>query len=175
MTTSPAWAPLCEDDQRVIALEVSRTPGPNSHPRALHVSTVAARVGCCHAWEYGFADANSEGFFPSPDNEPVLVRMVMVCSRGYLRSGFLSAPKGWIVMRHVFIQDSASKLLFRTVDEWTADPKSARDFKTSLNAVAFCLQNDLTSAHIVIRFEGPDVREVVIPVQRERPVLGTAP
>lgn len=55
--------------------------------------------------------------------------------------------------------------MLRDGDAWTTEPQEARNFPTSLNALAHCLQNQIKDTQIVIRFSNPDVSEIVIPIQ----------
>lgn len=77
-------------------------------------------------------------------------------------------------MGRILVQDRRTKLLLRDFDEWTADISAARDFKTSLNALAFCLQHDLVTAQILVRFEDADHNDIVVPLTPEEPALRPA-
>jgi hypothetical protein len=70
-------------------------------------------------------------------------------------------------MRKIFVQHCDSKLFLRDAEGWTAQVDEARDFETSLNALAYCLQNRLRHAQIVVRFEGPGSQDVIVPLQSE--------
>lgn len=67
-------------------------------------------------------------------------------------------------MRKIFVQDPGTKLFYRDAGKWTPEPTAARDFKTSLNALAFCLQHDMAGAQIIVRFNHPFTEDIVVPV-----------
>jgi hypothetical protein len=78
-------------------------------------------------------------------------------------------------MRKVFIQHSQTKMFLHDGDRWTPETGDARDFTTSLNALAFCLQKQMPDAQIILRFEQPGMEDVVVPVRISRPVKAVAP
>ena len=65
------------------------------------------------------------------------------------------------------MQHCESKLFLRDGEGWTAQSDEARDFQTSLNALAFCLQGRMSNAQIVVRFDTPGSQDVIVPVQSE--------
>ena len=67
-------------------------------------------------------------------------------------------------MRQVFIRHRDTKLLLTDQNAWTGDGAKAKDFRTSLNSLAFCLQHELTHAEILVRFNLPGVRDVTVPI-----------
>jgi hypothetical protein len=71
-------------------------------------------------------------------------------------------------MRQIYIQHPQTRMFLREMDDWTPHSDKARDFKTSLNAVAFCLQHQMPDAQIVVRFDQPGMEDVVVPVQISR-------
>jgi hypothetical protein len=70
-------------------------------------------------------------------------------------------------MRKIFVQHCESKLFLRDGEGWTPQADEARDFETSLNALAFCLQSRMNHAQIVVRFDTPGSQDVVVPIQSE--------
>jgi hypothetical protein len=70
-------------------------------------------------------------------------------------------------MRKIFVQHCESKLFLRDGEGWTAQPDDARNFETSLNALAFCLQSRMNHAQIVVRFDTPGSQDVIVPIQSE--------
>ena len=72
-------------------------------------------------------------------------------------------------MRRVFIQHPQTRMFLRDAQHWTPDADDARDFTTSLNALAFCLQKQMADAQIILRFDQPGMEDVVVPVQISHP------
>ena len=67
-------------------------------------------------------------------------------------------------MRQIFIRNCDNKLLLTNENAWTDEGAKAKDFGTSLNALAFCLQHDLAHTEILVKFNLPGVRDVTVPV-----------
>lgn len=66
--------------------------------------------------------------------------------------------------REIFLQDSATKLLLTPDNAWTADRSRARNFKNTLNAVAYALREHLASAQVLLRGAGNRREEIVVPI-----------
>ena len=71
------------------------------------------------------------------------------------------------VTRRVFVQDRRTHAFLNGEHGWTSDAENARDFQTSLTALAYCLQNGLLDTQIVIRFPNPNTADVIVPVQSD--------
>ena len=69
--------------------------------------------------------------------------------------------------RNVLVQNSDTKHFVAVDRGWTPHADEARDFHNSLSAVTFCLQNELKSAQIVMKFNMPGTPDVVIQVSAE--------
>jgi hypothetical protein len=52
-------------------------------------------------------------------------------------------------------------------DAWTPSHAEARNFDTSLSALAHCLQNQLLKMQIVVRFNRLGSPDVIVPVETE--------
>jgi hypothetical protein len=67
-------------------------------------------------------------------------------------------------MRKILIQNRATRWFLGNDNEWTPDLVRARNFETSLHAVAHCLQKTIPDAQIVMKFDAPGARDMVVPV-----------
>lgn len=72
-------------------------------------------------------------------------------------------------MRQVLVQNPETSLFLCNRAGWSADAAAARDFHTTLNAIAFCLQHQLADANVVVRFNYGSMNDLVVPVASERP------
>ena len=70
--------------------------------------------------------------------------------------------------REVFIQDCETKMFLTPDERWTADVEQARDFETTLNAVAHTLAHRLDKAQAIVRFQRDELRDVVVPLSCEQ-------
>jgi hypothetical protein len=70
-------------------------------------------------------------------------------------------------MRQIFVQNRDTKLFLGAGDAWIGNHTDARNFETSLNALAHCLQNRLLKAQIVVRFNRADAPDIIVPVEAE--------
>ena len=66
--------------------------------------------------------------------------------------------------RRIFLQDCKTKLLLSPANQWTADEAMALDFKYTLKAVSHALDHQLAQTQVLIRFEGTDLEDVVVPI-----------
>jgi hypothetical protein len=57
---------------------------------------------------------------------------------------------------------------FCDAGKWTSTPAEARDFKTTLNAIAFCLQHDLRNTEVLVHFGHGETKDVIVPVDETR-------
>ena len=60
------------------------------------------------------------------------------------------------------IQQLGTGLYFLKQGEWTANHQEAHDFKSSVNARGFCLQQGLASVQIVLKFDR-EKYDIVLP------------
>lgn len=68
-------------------------------------------------------------------------------------------------MRKILIQNRDTRWFLGNDNEWTPDWVEARNFESSLNAIAHCLQKTIPAAQIVLKFDTPGARDVIVPVQ----------
>lgn len=59
------------------------------------------------------------------------------------------------------LKDVKTGLLFRNMDEWTADLEQAAGFRDTLTALKFCQRNNLDGAAVVHVFGGGKIQRVV--------------
>jgi len=78
-------------------------------------------------------------------------------------------------MRQVLVQKSSTQLFLRDGNEWTAEAAEARNFGTSLNALAHCLQHGIRDAQVVIRFGSSGTPDVIVPVSTYAGNEGASP
>jgi hypothetical protein len=71
--------------------------------------------------------------------------------------------------RHIFIQDCQTKMFLGADNQWTLDPEQARDFGTTLNAVAHALTHRLAGAQMLVRFGETTARDVEVPLSCDSP------
>jgi aminoglycoside phosphotransferase (APT) family kinase protein len=72
-------------------------------------------------------------------------------------------------MRQVFVKNARTNLLLRGDSDWTWDTKQARDFQTSLKALAHCLRFNIPEAEVLVKFSNPGRKDSVVPVQLDHP------
>ena len=70
-------------------------------------------------------------------------------------------------MRQILVQNRDTKLFLGTGNVWTPNHNEARNFETSLNALAHCLQNQLADTQIVVRFNRAGSPDVIVPVEAD--------
>lgn len=70
-------------------------------------------------------------------------------------------------MRKILIQDSQTRLFLRADDLWTGDCAQARNFSTSLSAVAHCCHLGVSRAQVVVKFDMAGACDVVVPIEHE--------
>lgn len=70
--------------------------------------------------------------------------------------------------RVVLIQDCDSKKFLTADNNWSEQAERARDFETTLNAVAHTLAHRLRGAQAIVRFEGEAAPDVVVPLSCEQ-------
>jgi hypothetical protein len=76
-------------------------------------------------------------------------------------------------VQNVFIQHEQTQKFLDQNDEWTPDAGQARNFPTSLNAIAHCMANHLRHARLVVRIEG--AQDIVLPIKEENGTGTKAP
>lgn len=64
----------------------------------------------------------------------------------------------------VLLLNAVTKLYLKSPDSWTAEPESATDFQTSLQAAQFAGQNSLFDLEVFLDF-GDQEYNVYLPVQ----------
>ena len=72
------------------------------------------------------------------------------------------------LMRQILVQNPETKLFFCHPAGWSSDVANARDFHTTLNAIAFCLQHEMPNAQVVVRFNHGGMSDLVVPIPSER-------
>ena len=70
-------------------------------------------------------------------------------------------------MRQVFVKNLRTSLFLTATGDWAADPRLARDFGTSLNALAHCLRTGLPDVIVLIRFNKEGIEDVCVPVEHD--------
>jgi hypothetical protein len=75
------------------------------------------------------------------------------------RPAFLGHPR-----RQVFVQDRNTSLLLLHRDVWTDQRTQARDFHTTVDAMVYCLTQQMRNVQIVVTFNWPGVPDVTMPV-----------
>ena len=55
----------------------------------------------------------------------------------------------------IVIQHAAKELYLRSPDEWVKDETHARVFKSSLEAIDFCMAHNIKQVFIVLKFDDP--------------------
>jgi hypothetical protein len=71
-------------------------------------------------------------------------------------------------MRRILVQDCRTKLFYRAGKDWTSRPDEARHFPTTVEAVAFCLQQKLPEVQVIMKFDH-FTADVVVPVRSDPP------
>ena len=66
--------------------------------------------------------------------------------------------------RHVALQDCQTKMFLNHYDFWTSEVEQARNFHTTVDAVAHALNRHINAAQVVVRFDAPELQNVVVPV-----------
>ena len=60
----------------------------------------------------------------------------------------------------ILLQHARTRLYFRGLGDWTANPHDAYDFQHSQKATDFAYQNHLSGVHIAVRFFDSPIDEV---------------
>ena len=68
--------------------------------------------------------------------------------------------------REVFVQNRETQLLLRDSKTWTPEKSEARNFRTTIDAIAFCCLSEVKNAHVLVTFNFPNVPDVVVPLEQ---------
>ena len=71
--------------------------------------------------------------------------------------------------RQIFIQDCHTKMLLGNDNRWTSETERARNFGTTLHAVAHALAERLAGVQMLIRFDADRSRDVEVPLSCDMP------
>lgn len=63
------------------------------------------------------------------------------------------------------LQQVETGLYFQTTGEWTPQPESAHDFKSSVTARTYCLRHGMDGVQIVLKFD-VEKYDIVLPARQ---------
>ena len=68
----------------------------------------------------------------------------------------------------ILLQQKETGLYFKDVGSWTHDTSEAIDFLNSTAAIDFCVTNNISGVHLVLKFDEQKY-DIVLPVIMTRP------